>query len=249
VHTGCHLNESNMMDDIFLAARAAGIASVFSGGDPNYAIFTTPDFHYADDTSDAVTVEQAIDHIENDDARLVRIHLQRIRDFWTGPANQTTASSDYVQHLLEIDGLLGNLRAALEQKGAWDKTYVVLTADHGMGASANSDHNPNEPSSWETAMVFYGPGIKQGATIPYAELPDVAVLTNHLLKLPALQGHSDASITPKGPTGTLLTSIFEGDAGELTHPRYIEAYLNTDTYIDGGTGYSDYRLGMLELLE
>ena len=222
---------------------------MFSGGDPNYAIFTTPDFHYADDTSDAVTVEQAIDHIENDDARLVRIHLQRIRDFWTGPADQTTASSEYVQHLLEIDGLLGTLRAALEQKGVWEKTYVVLTADHGMGNTANSDHQPNVASAWEIAMVLYGPGIKHGATIPYAELPDIAVLTNHLLKLPALQGHADASITPKGPTGTLLTNIFEGEAAELAHPRYIEAYLDTETYIAGGTGYSDYRLGMLELLE
>ena len=97
-------------------------------------------------------------------------------------------------------------------------------------------------------MVLYGPGIKQGATIPYAELPDVAVLTNHLLKLPALKGHDDASITPKGPTGTLLTNIFEGDSGELTHPSYIQAYLDTDTYISGGTGYADYRLGMLGVL-
>src|SRR5262245_12132053 len=32
VHTGCHLFESRQMDDIFLAARQAGIRSVFAGG-------------------------------------------------------------------------------------------------------------------------------------------------------------------------------------------------------------------------
>lgn len=250
VHTGCHLNESSTMDDIFVAARTAGIKSVFAGGDPNYAIFTTPDFHYADDTSDAETVARAIEHIENDDARLVRIHLQRIRDFWGGPASQTSASSPYIQHLVEIDGLLGELRAVLEAKGVWHKTYVVLSADHGMGEGSSSDHPPNVRSSWETTLVFYGPGIKAGATIPYAESPDIAVMTNHLLKLPALEGHTDTNValTHKGPTGTLLASIFEGGA-DVTHPRYIESYLNTNTYIEGGAGYSDYRLGMLELLE
>lgn len=250
VHTGCHLNESNMMDDIFLAARAAGITSVFSGGDPNYAVFTTPDAEYASDMSDAETVQAAIGHIQDDDARLVRIHLQRIRDFWTGPAGETSASSTYIQHLVEVDGLLGELRAALEQKGVWDRTYVVLSSDHGMGQQAASDHPPNDRSSWENVTVFYGPGVKKGATIPYAELPDLAVMTAHLLKLPALKGHTDPAVTltHKGPTGTLLTNIFEGGA-DVAHMRYIETYLDTDTYMDGGTGYSDYRLGMLSILE
>ena len=50
-------------------------------------------------------------------------------------------------------------------------------------------------------------------------------------------------------TGTLLTNIFEGQPATLEHPRYIEQYLNTGTYTGSGTGYADYRLGMLEILE
>jgi hypothetical protein len=251
VHTGCHLFESSQMDDIFLAAKKAGIKSVFSGGDANYAVFTTPDFEYSGDMPDAEVVEHAVDHLQTDHVRLIRVHLQRIRDFWEGPASETDASSPYVQHLVEIDGLLGNLRQALEQQGAWDHTYVLLSSDHGMGQSSSSDHPPSTLSSWKNVMFFYGPGIKQGATIPYAELPDLAVLTAHLLKLPPLQGHTDAtvSLTHKGVTGTLLTNIFEGQPAALEHPRYIEQYLNTGTYTGSGTSYADYRLGMLEILE
>jgi hypothetical protein len=99
-------------------------------------------------------------------------------------------------------------------------------------------------------MIFYGPHVKKGATIPYAELPDLALLTAHLLKLPALQGHTDpkVTLTHKGVTGTLLTNIFEGEPAELAHPRYIEQYLNTNTYTGSGNSYADYRLGMLKLL-
>jgi hypothetical protein len=250
VHTGCHLHESSMMDDIFLAAGAADIVSVFSGGDANYSAFTNPDYEYAANLEDAEVMANAIGHIENDDARLIRLHFQRIRDDWSGPAGETMANSPYVQHLVAIDGLLGELRAALETKGVWDRTYVILTADHGMGQSSSSDHPPNVRSSWENVAVFYGPGVKKGTTIPYSENPDMAILANHMLKLPALKGHTDpqVTLTNKGPTGTLLTNIFEGGA-DVVHPRYVEQYLNTNTYMDGGTGYSDYRLGMLDILE
>lgn len=47
IHTGCHLFESNDMDDIFLAARDAGIMSVYTGGDSSYSSFQTADFNYA----------------------------------------------------------------------------------------------------------------------------------------------------------------------------------------------------------
>jgi hypothetical protein len=100
-------------------------------------------------------------------------------------------------------------------------------------------------------MYFYGPGVKKGATIPYAETPDSAVMAAHLLKLPALRRHLDATVTlkNKGATGTLLSNIFEGEPAEVSHPRYIEKYLNTGTYTGSGTEYADYHAGMLELLE
>jgi hypothetical protein len=250
-HTGCHLFESNQMDDIFLAARAGGIKSVFAGGDANYSVFKTPDFFYSGNIPDADVAQHAIDHLASDHVRLIRLHFQRIRDFWEGPSSETTATSTYIQHLVEVDGLLGKLRQALEQQGVWNHTYVILSSDHGMGQTAQSEHPPSVLSSWKNVMIFYGPNVKKGATIPYAETPDIAVMTNHLLKLPALRGHLDPAVTltKKGATGTLLTNIFEGEPAELEHPRYVEKYLNTGTYTGSGTEYADYRLGMLEFLQ
>src|SRR6188472_1930827 len=107
--------------------------------------------------SDADVVQHAIDHVTADKARLVRLHLQRIRDFWSGPADETTASSTYVQHLLEIDGLIGKLRMALEQQGAWAHTYFILSSDHGMGQTSASGHQQSTLSSWKNVAVFFGP--------------------------------------------------------------------------------------------
>ncbi len=250
-HTGTHLFESNKMDDIFLAAKAAGIKSVYAGGDANYSVFTTADFHYSGMLTDAEVVQDAIDRLKSDHVRLIRLHLQRIRDFWDGPSSETTASSPYIQHLLEADGLLGTLRAALEQAGVWNHTYVILSSDHGMGAEGGGEHPPSVLSSWKNVLTVYGPGIKKGATIPYAETPDVALLAAHLLKLAPLKGHIDPAVTltHKGATGTLLTNVFEGAPAELEHPRYIEKYLNTGTYTGSADSFADYRLAMLKNLQ
>jgi len=251
IHTGCHLFESSQMDDIFLAATKAGIKSVFSGGDANYAAFKTPDFEYAGNISDAEVVQNGIDHLKNDGARLIRLHLQRIRDSWSGPAGKTNPSSEYIQHLLAADVLLGTLIQSLKDSGVWDSTYIILTSDHGMGDSAGSDHPPSTRSSWSNVMIFYGPSVKKGASIPYAETPDVAVMTNHLLGLPPLLGHTDPAVTlaKKGATGTLLMNVFEGQPQDLQHPKYIEKYLELGTFTSSGENYADYRTEMLGLLQ
>lgn len=252
VHTGCHLFESNQMDDIFLAARAAGIKSVFSGGDDNYAIFTTPDYHYGMRMDDALTVERAITHLRDDGARLLRIHLQRVRDSWRGPADKTDPSSAYIRQLVQVDGLLGTLMQALKTAGVWEQTYLVIAADHGMGASAASNHPASVRSSWEPFMAFYGPGLKRGSTIPYAELPDIAVTTAHFLGLQPLRGHLDPRVTlpVRGATGTLLRNLFVGAPAELEHPRYIEKCLALGpACMSTGDDYAAYRRTMLTLIQ
>jgi hypothetical protein len=252
VHTGCHLFESNDMDDIFRAARAAGIRSVFAGGEVNYAVFTTPDFHYGMRMDDAVTVQHAIDHLKNDHVRLLRIHLQRIRDFWTGPADRQDPASAYIKHLVEVDGLLGTLIDALKEVGVWEKTYLIVGADHGMGETSDSAHVSSAASSWRPFLAFMGPDLKRGATIPYAELPDVAVTAVRFLGLPPLRGHLDPRVTlsVKGPTGTVLGNLFAGSPAEIAHPRYIEACLARGPACMGAVDdFAGYRQTMLELIK
>lgn len=253
VHTGCHLFEAGetQMDDIFRAARDQGIKSVFSGGDANYAIFTAADFHTGAMMDDATTVQHAIDHLKNDGVRLVRLHLQRVRDFWTGPLDATNVGSAYVRHLLQVDALLGRLLDTLDEIGAWPSTYLIVAADHGMGEAASSTHPAVTPSSWNPFLAFYGPGLKRGATIPYAELPDVAVTAARFLGTRPLRGHVDPVAAPPapGPTGTVLTNLFAGEPDELDHPRYIERCLGLGAACtSSGDDFAPYRETMLSLI-
>jgi hypothetical protein len=253
VHTGTHVYEAGPggLDDIFVAARAAGIKSVFSGGDNNYSGLNTADFKYASTaSSDEAIVTNAINHLRNDKVRLIRIHLQRLRDDWSGPAGKTNPTSAYQRHILANDALLGQLIQALEDEGVWESTYLVITADHGMGPANDSSHPATTASSWDIFMAFHGPGLKKGATIPYAELPDVAVTATHFLGLPPLKGHTgNVTLAHKGPTGTVLTNLFEGAPAEVAHPRYIQQYLDRNTFPTTGDDYLPYRAAMLELIK
>jgi len=252
MHTGTHLFESPDIDDIFLSARRAGIASVFAGGSQNYAIFKNATHLYfgGRELTDSIVVDRGLQHLKNDRARLLRLHLQHIRDAWRGPADTTNPKSEYIQYFVNtVDPLLAKLIAGLKQAGVWERTYIILGSDHGMGQTSESGHPQSVLSSWRTFMAFYGPGVKRGARIPYAEGPDVAIMTNYFLGLPPLRGHLDTKVPERlrGVTGVFLANVLEGGPSEVAHPRLIERYLQSD--MPRGNAYTDYRAAMIKLLE
>ena len=119
-----------------------------------------------------------------------------------------------------------------------------------MGITRESEHPPSVLSSWMTFMNFYGPGIKKGRTIPYAETPDLALMINHFLKLSPLMGHTDPKVTinPKGTTGTFLSNIFEAKPDEIKHPRMILRYLQSKN-MKPSDDFAEYRLAMLSYIK
>jgi len=250
MHTGTHVFESRQMDDVFLAARRANIKSVFAGSAENYTVINTADYCYAVSNTDSIVVDFAIDHLKKDGVRLLSLHVQEARRYWNGPDEKLRPESDYQHYLLYIDHLLGKLLNALKAESVWDSTYVIVSSDHGMGMTRQSDHPPSVLSSWKPYMNFYGPGIKKGKAIPYAETPDIAVLIDYLLKLTPLKGHTDLAVTvePRGPTGTLLTNIFENGAVEIDHPKFIRRYLESKNW-KPSDDYAEYRLAMLSLMK
>ena len=250
IHTGTHVFESRQMDDIFLSARRANIKSVFAGGAGNYKEFTTPDYSYSGRLADSVVVQHGIDHFKNDGVRLIRLHLQRIRDNWSGPADKVNPNSKYQQDIQKVDILLGKLIQTLKSEGVWDSTYIITAADHGMGISERSNHPPSVSSSWSIFMNFYGPGIKKGISIPYAETPDLAIMINHFFNLEPLQGHTDPAVTiePEGTTGTFLSNIFEGNPTELKHPKFIRRYLESKNW-QPSDNYEEYHTAMVSYIK
>jgi len=250
MHTGTHVFESRQMDDIFLAARRAGIKSVFSGSAENYRVFNTADFCYAASNADSAVVDFAIDHLKKDGVRLLSIHVQETRRYWTGPECKTNPESAYQRYLLTVDLFLGKIVEALKSEGVWDSTFVIVASDHGMGCTKQSDHPASVLSSWQPYMNFFGPGIKKGATIPYAESPDIAILIDFLLRLTPLSGHTDpnVSVDPKGTTGTLLTNVFEDFPTRLDHPKLVRRFLESSHW-KPSDDYADYRSAMLSLIK
>src|SRR5262249_45391470 len=125
--------------------------------------------------------------------------------------------------------------------------------DHGMNDAAVSAHVPSSPTSWNPFMAFYGPDLKQGAVIPYAELPDIAVTTMQFFRLPPLRGHTDPAVNylpVNGPTGPLLTNLFVGAPDDIPHPRWVEKCLAMGTAcMSDGDDFTPYRLTMLNLIQ
>ena len=246
MHTGTHVFESRKMDDIFLSARRSGIKSVFAGGAENYREFTTPDYCLAGPYSDSAVVEYGMKHYSDDGTRLIRLHLQQIRDSWSGPADKLKPGSAYQKAILKADALLGEIITMFKRKGVWSDVYIIVAGDHGMGITSESEHPPSVLSSWSPFMSFYGPGIKKGKTIPYAETPDIAIMATRLLNLTPLMGHTDpyVHISVKGTTGTLLENIFEGQPEEIRHPQLILKYLKSKN-MKPSDDFAEYRLFML----
>ena len=250
LHTGTHLFESPNIDDIFSSAKRGGIKSVFAGGSPNYVLFKNADFlYYGNDLTDEQAVDRGLQHFTRDGTRLLHLHLQHIRDHWKGPSDTTNPKSDYVQYFVKtVDPLLAKFIAGLKSAGVWDRTYIIIGSDHGMGQTTQSGHPQSMLSSWRTFMFFSGPGIRRNATIPYAEGPDVAVTTNYLMGQPPLKGHLDPSVPARlgRVTGVLLTNIFDATPADIKHSRPIERYLQSS--MPRGDDYVDYRAAMIKLL-
>ncbi|NMC37570.1 MAG: sulfatase-like hydrolase/transferase [Bacteroidales bacterium] len=249
MHTGTHIFESRQMDDIFLSARRGNIKSVFAGGAVNYKEFTTPDFCYAGSLSDSAVVGYGIKHFKNDGVRLLRLHLQQIRESWSGPEEKLDPDSKYQKAILKADALLGELIQALKEANVWEDTYIIIAGDHGMGVTSLSDHPPSVISSWSPLICFYGPGIKKGKAIPYAEIPDIAIMINHFLKLKPLNGHTDPEVPSylRGTTGIFLQNIFEGTPDEIAHPQFIKWYLIRKNQ-KPSDDYAEYRSAMITFI-
>ena len=113
-----------------------------------------------------------------------------------------------------------------------------------------SNHPASVISSWKPYMNFYGPGIKKGESIPYAESPDIAIMVDYLLKLNPLKGHlePDVKLNHKGTTGTLLTNIFTGNPREIKHPELIKKYLESTNW-NPSDEYSEYRIALIKYIK
>lgn len=132
------------------------------------------------DTSDAQITDIILDRLERHDLKFYRIQLQDVgragmktigaTDGTSYQANIWHPESPYAEAAREADRQLGRFIAKMKEKGRWDNTLFVFMAD---GQSRFGWHLPMDEESWRTPMIFHGPGVRAGYTIPYAEIIDV----------------------------------------------------------------------------
>ena len=93
----------------------------------------------------------------------------------------------YADSLAYVDTQLDRVFRQLRETGAWDRTLVVVTGDHGeafyehgSAAHANGVHE----EVLRVPLVFHAPGLSPGVDARPAQLLDVAPGVFHLLGLP-----------------------------------------------------------------
>lgn len=167
--------------------------------------------------ADSDLVQQAITWAQLPDMAYMRVHLQtpgnqgRYLSYTTPDKpyyrNLWGAGSPYVAALQRADRLLGQLVAALKQKGLWQETVLIITSDQGQ--SHIGWHPPHDPDSWFTPLLVLGPGIAQGRKLSYVEHTDLSPTIAHLL------GVRPTGNNAAGGAGKVVTSML-ADAEETT---------------------------------
>ncbi|RZS30386.1 sulfatase-like protein [Herbihabitans rhizosphaerae] len=90
--------------------------------------------------------------------------------------------SPYPEVVRKADALLGTFLDGLRRMGMLDDTLLVVLAD---GQSRYGWHPVQAEDSWRLPLVFAGPGVAEGRTVPYAENIDIAPTVAALAGVPA----------------------------------------------------------------
>ncbi len=143
--------------------------------------------------TDGQAVEQAINLLENQNIRFMRVHLQSPGSIGTAIAMSSEGKpyardifgvgSPYVDAIENADKLLGQLIDYLKKTGKWENSVLIVTSDHGQ--SKAGWHPMLDEDSWMTPLVFVGTGIARGRELPYFEHTDLAPTIARLLGVKA----------------------------------------------------------------
>jgi len=145
----------------------------------------------------------------------------------------------YYGMITEIDGLVGELIASLEETGQIENTVVIFTSDHGdmMGEHGIFQKNAPYDACARVPLLIAGPGLPKGKVVDtpvslvdlYATIVDLAggpeldgVRGHSLLPL----AHGDASRHPYAyvelNTERLLTGVFSIIQGDWKYNYWVD---------------------------
>jgi predicted AlkP superfamily pyrophosphatase or phosphodiesterase len=68
-------------------------------------------------------------------------------------------SNEYIKALEDVDRAIGAILLTLREAGIYDKTFIVITADHG---GHGKDHGSSNPYDMTIPWIAFGKGVRKG---------------------------------------------------------------------------------------
>jgi predicted AlkP superfamily pyrophosphatase or phosphodiesterase len=101
------------------------------------------------------TAKRAVEVIKQDRPDFLFIHFDEVdhaghKHGWKSP--------EYYAAVREVDGLIGEIIQALQQAGIYEKTILVMSADHG---GTGTSHGGESMAELEIPLILRGPGIRR----------------------------------------------------------------------------------------
>ncbi|MCB0156118.1 MAG: alkaline phosphatase family protein [Anaerolineae bacterium] len=167
---------------LFNVAHDAGLstAMVFGKHKLHYLVLpNSVDTIYGEDMHDPDVRDRALEIIEAGLPNALFLHF---------PDNDRVGhaygwmSENQFYAITYVDGLVGEIVAALEAGGYLPNTLLIVTADHGGHGKSHGDDSPLDRT---IPWLAYGPGVPAGLTLNRAiNTYDTAATTLHALDLP-----------------------------------------------------------------
>ncbi len=191
---------------LFSLAHQAGLstAMVFGKEKMHYLILpNSVDKVSGADQHDPAVKEQAVQFIQAGLPQLLFIHFPD-----TDRVGHTYGwlSSNQLQSISFVDGMIGEIVAALEADGYLNSTLLIVTSDHGGHGRFHGDDSPEDRT---IPWLAVGPGVVRGLTLTSRiDTYDTAATAAYALGLPL----------PKVWDGRPVLEIFE-DRGTNNFPK------------------------------
>jgi len=167
---------------LFSVAHDAGLASTMVVGKDKLNHLVIPgsvdNYIYAGFT-DFQVEGQAVEVIKTGLPAVLFVHLPGVDSAghltgWMSPAQMLAVEM--------ADGAVGSIVNAIQDGGFWDKTLLIVTADHG---GSGLSHGSDSPEDTTIPWLAVGPGVPAGITLTGdITTYDTAATALHALKLP-----------------------------------------------------------------
>ncbi len=179
-----HLNRKEYLHSVFSVAHDHGLRTALFASKTKFSLFDVSwgpqngnlDTVGIDNGRDKIDVyqmrtrsENLIDDLEDvmkkESFDLLMVHIRNPDTAGHGFGWTTEVPSIYMAAVMKADELLDDIFEHLEEPHWKDRTFLVLTADHG-GPVGEKDHGDNKnPENFTIPFYVWGPGIPGGADL------------------------------------------------------------------------------------